>query len=157
MMKTSFVGMVCSWFAGLLMAFSLAGPVWGEDAKATGAGKTSAAVPAHRVIACYFDVPNCCPTCTKMGQYIEEAVHTGFAAETKDGRVSSTMIDLRDPKNKKLLDAYKITGTTLVIMDVRDGKVVAWKSEPKVWKLVTNKEAFVKFVQEEIRGYSEAE
>ena len=53
-----------------------------------------------------------------------------------------TMIDFQDAKNQKFTEAYKITGPTLVILDIHDGKVKAWKPAPKVWSLVGKKSEF---------------
>ena len=61
------------------------------------------------------------------------------------------MVDFQDAKNKKLTQAYKIAGPTLVIMDVHDGDVTSWKPAPKVWSLVGKKNDFFKYVQDEIR------
>ena len=38
-------------------------------------------------------------------------------------------------------------------MDVNGEKVTAWKPAPKVWSLVADKDAFFKYVQNEVRAY----
>jgi hypothetical protein len=111
------------------------------------------AAPSHQVFACYFHRTVRCPTCKKISAYIDESVQAGFAAQVKDGSVKMIMVDFQDAKNQKLTQAYKITGPTLVIMDVRNGDVVSWKPAPKVWSLVAKKNDFYKYVQEEIRTY----
>jgi hypothetical protein len=115
-----------------------------------------AAEPSHQVIACYFHRTVRCPTCKKISAYIEESVNTGFASQVKDGSVKMMMIDFQDVKNQKYTQAYKISGPTLVIMDVQDGKVTSWKPAPKVWSLVANKPDFFKYVQEEVKAYLES-
>jgi len=115
-----------------------------------------AAKPAHRVVACYFHRTVRCPTCKKISAYAEEAVKTGMAAEMKAGKVQWVMIDFQDPENEKFTTAYDITGPTLVIMDVNNEKVTAWKVAPKVWSLVGDKQRFFKYVQGEVRAYLEA-
>jgi len=117
------------------------------------AAEESSAVPSHQVLACYFHRTNRCPTCKKISAYIDEAVQTGFASQVKEGSVKMTMVDFQDAKNQKLTQAYKITGPTLVIMDVHDGEVADWKPAPKVWSLVGKKNDFFKYVQTEIQGY----
>jgi hypothetical protein len=120
------------------------------------AEKSEKAAPAHQVTACYFHRTNRCNTCKKISGYIEESIADGFKEEMKGGSVSVVMIDFQDPKNKKYVDAYKITGPTLVIMDLREGKVKNWKAAPKVWSLVTKKDEFFKYVQKEMRDYLES-
>lgn len=113
------------------------------------------AAPARRVIACYFHRTQRCPTCLKIGSYVEEAVKSGFAREIADGRVVLTMVDFQDPRNEKLVSAYKITGPTLVVIDAAGDKAAEWKPAPKVWSLVGKKPEFLKYVQDEVRGYLE--
>jgi len=119
-----------------------------ESKSAAGAAK-----PAHRVVACYFHRTVRCPTCKKISAYIEESLKTGLAAELKDGTVQWVMIDFQDPANEKYTAAYQISNPTLVIMDVNQDKVAAWKPAPKVWSLVGDKDAFYKYVQNEVRAY----
>lgn len=114
---------------------------------------TPAASPAHQVIACYFHRTVRCPTCKKISAYIEEAVLTGFTSQVNSGSVKMMLVDFQDAKNQNLTQAYKITGPTLVIMDVHGGKVTAWKQAPKVWSLVGSKDAFFQYVQNELQLY----
>lgn len=130
--------------------------VMAPDGARTLAADKPEAAPAHQVIACYFHRTVRCPTCRKISAYIEESVQSGFAAQIKDESVRMTMVDFQDPKNEKYTKAYQITGPTLVIMDVRDGKVKSWKAAPKVWSLVGQKEEFVKYVQGEVHSYLDA-
>jgi hypothetical protein len=114
-----------------------------------------AAAPAHRVLACYFHRTVRCPTCKKISAYIEESLKSGLGQQMKEGTVSVQMIDYQDAKNQKYTKYYKIAGPTLVIIEVQDGKVKNWKTAPRVWSLVGNKDAFLKYVQGEVRGYLE--
>ena len=154
MRKFSSVCGKMAWLVVFGSAALLASAARGEEAAAANAGEKSA-VEAHRVVACYFHRTNRCPTCRKISAYIEESLNSGLAKEMKDGSVALQMIDFQDPKNQQYTDAYKITGPTLVIMDVRDGKVASWKPAPKVWSLVGKKDAFFKYVQDEVRAYLE--
>jgi len=134
------------------MAAALASQASGQDA--TPAAEKPAA--AHRVVAAYFHRTVRCPTCRTISAYIEESVQSGFAHEIKKGSVSVSMIDFQDQKNQKYTDYYQIAGPTLVIVDVRDGKAAAWKKAPKVWTLVRDKDAFFKYVHDEVRAYLES-
>lgn len=114
-----------------------------------------AAAPSHQVIACYFHRTIRCPTCRRIGAYVEEAVKTEFKAELKAGSVKLVMMDFQDEKNEKYTQAYQITGPTLVLMDIHKGKVTSWKPAPKVWSFVGDKDEFFRYVQDEVRGYLE--
>ena len=126
----------------------------GSDANAQQRGNhPPVAAPSHQVVACYFHRTVRCPTCKRISAYIGEAVQTAFARELKDGSVKMVMVDFQDPKNQAYTKAYKITGPTLVLLDVHGGKLTAWKPLPKVWSLVGKKDAFLKYVEDEVRGY----
>ena len=131
-----------------------------DEANVAGAAvqKTAEVVktPSHQVYACYFHRTNRCDTCKKISANIEESIKSGFAEELKSNAVKVLMIDFQDEKNAEYTKAYKITGPTLVLMNVRDGKVMAWKPAPKVWSLVGDKEKFAKYVQDEMKKNIEA-
>ena len=111
--------------------------------------------PDHWVAAMYFHRTQRCPTCKKISSYIDEATKSRFGREIKQAAVGLYMIDYQNPKNKKYTAFYKIKGPTLVIADVRKGKVTQWKPMPKVWSLVFKKEEFLKYVQAGVAGYLE--
>ncbi len=108
--------------------------------------------PSHAVVACYFHRTVRCPTCRTISAYIEEAIRTGFAEELRNGQVRLAMIDFENPKNQAYVAAYHITGPTLVLLDVHDGRVARWKPAPKVWTLVGKKPELFQYVQSEIRS-----
>jgi hypothetical protein len=141
-----------SW--AMLLTVALGALVQGSRASAA---DKPAAEPPHQVIACYFHRTVRCPTCRMISAYIEEALRTGFASQMKDGTVKMVMMDFQDPRNQRFTQAYQITGPTLVLMDVRDGKVASWKPAPKVWSLVGNKGEFFRYVQGEVKSYLEVE
>jgi hypothetical protein len=120
---------------------------------ADGPADKPAAGPSHQVIACYFHRTARCPTCCRISDYIEEAIGAGFKAEVKAGSVKMLMMDFQNAKSEKYTKAYQITGPTLVLMDVHDGKVTSWKAAPKVWSLVGKKGDFLGYVQSEVRSY----
>lgn len=61
-------------------------------------------------------------------------------------------IDFQDAKNQAYVEAYRVTGRTLVLLDVHGGRVTRWKPAPRVWSLVGRKSEFFQYVQSEIRG-----
>jgi len=112
-----------------------------------------AAEPSHQVIACYFHRTERCATCKKVGAYVEEAIQDGFGPQLQAGAVKIRMIDFQDAKNQAFAQAYRITGPTLVLLDVHDGKVTSWKPAAKVWTLVADKDQFVRYVCSEVESY----
>ncbi|MGI6417704.1 MAG: nitrophenyl compound nitroreductase subunit ArsF family protein [Thermoguttaceae bacterium] len=130
--------------------------VWEHGSESSAADK-AAEGPSHQVLACYFHRTVRCPTCLRVGAYIEESLNKRFASQVKDGSVKIVMIDFQDARNQKYTAAYKITGPKLVLLDVHDGKVTSWKPAPKLWSLVGNKDEFFRYVQGEVQGYLEVQ
>jgi len=117
------------------------------------AGAVQAAdAPKDRVVAMYFHRTERCPTCRKMGSYSEEAVKTAFADEIKEGKVAFYYIDFQAAKNAKYVNAYGITGPTLIIAKISDNKVVSRRNLEDIWSHVGDKEAFLRYVQENVKA-----
>lgn len=123
-----------------------------EPERKTSFAETFPAEPEHQVVARYFHRTQRCPTCMKISGLIEEAVQTGFTEEFKNGQVRLEMVDYEDPKNADLVKAYNISDPMLVLIDVRNGAVRQSKLAPQVWALFMKKDAFLKYVQDEIRS-----
>ena len=113
----------------------------------------AADAPADRVVAMYFHRTQRCPTCQKMGSYSEEAVKTGFAEEVKDGAVAFYYIDFQDKKNAKFAKGYDVSGPALIVAKIKGKKVKEFKDLEDIWTNVADKEAFTKYVQENISAY----
>jgi len=113
----------------------------------------AAEAPADRVIAIYFHRTQRCPTCQTMGKYSEEAVKKGFAKEVKDGTVAFYYIDYQNRKNAAVKKGYKITDPALIVAKIVAGKVKEYKDLEDIWDKVDDKEAFLKYVRENVTAY----
>ncbi len=113
----------------------------------------AAEAPADRVVVMYFHRTVRCPTCQKMGSYSEEAVRGGFAEQLKAGTVEFHYVDFQNAKNAKLSSSYGVAGPTLIVVKVAGGKVVEKKNLKDIWANVTDKAAFIKYVQTNVNGY----
>ena len=109
--------------------------------------------PKDRVVVMYFHRTQRCPTCMKMGSYTEEAVKSGFAKETKDGKVSLHFIDFQDEKNAAFTSAYGISGPTLIVARASGDKVAEYKNLKDMWTKVGDKNAFLEYVTTNVKSY----
>ncbi len=114
-------------------------------------------VASNAVIAYYFHGNVRCYKCTSMEAYADEALKTGFPKDLESGRLiwRPTNIDL--PKNKHFVKDYKLVTRSLVLVEAKDGKQVRWKNLPKIWELVGDKDAFIKYVQKEAEVFIKGE
>jgi hypothetical protein len=126
------------------------------DKPADQSADKQADAPADRVVVMYFHRTKRCPTCQKMGGYSEEAVTKGFADQIKDGKVEFHYIDFQAEENAEIVKSYKIAGPTLIVVRVAENKTAEYKNLTEIWSKVRDKEAFLKYVQDNVRGYMEA-
>jgi len=89
----------------------------------------------------------------KIESFSREAVESGFGEELKVGTVAWRRVNLDEPANKHFIDDYQLYSKAVIVADLIDGEEVRWKNLVKVWQLTNDKEAFVKYVQDEIREY----
>jgi thiol-disulfide isomerase/thioredoxin len=126
-----------------------------EFAPAVQAADAAAKVttPADRIVVMYFHRTQRCPTCRKMGGYSEEAVKSGFAQEIKARKVEFHFIDFQDEKNEALTKGYQVGAPTLIVAKVVDNKVAEHKNLTEIWEKVGDKDAFAKYVQDNVKEY----
>lgn len=106
-----------------------------------------------KVIAYYFHGTRRCVSCRKIEAYSQEAIDSGFTEELKAGKLEWLVINTDESENEHFLKDYQLYTKSLVISDVKNGKQIRWKNLEKVWQLLPNKEAFMKYVQEEVHAY----
>jgi hypothetical protein len=118
---------------------------------------TPAPRPADRVVVIYFHRTQRCPTCLRMGSYSEEAVVKGFAKQIKDGTVEFHYVDFQDEKNASLTKGYKVGGPTLIVVKVVKNKAVEVENLKEIWTKNRDKDAFLKYVQENVATFQKPE
>lgn len=126
------------------------------DSAARNTSKTKnsdATTTALEVIAYYFHTTYRCASCKRIEAYSKEAIETGFAEELKNGTLKFESVNIQEGENEHFIKDYHLYTKSLVICDMKDGKQVKWKNLNKVWKLIRNKDEFVKYVQDEINAY----
>jgi hypothetical protein len=106
---------------------------------------------APKIIAYYFHGIRRCPSCMKIEAYSQEAVQTGFAEDLKSGKMEWHVINIEEPPNEHYEKDYQLYTKSLILSRVENGKETKWKNLDKVWELLGDKEAFIKYVQDEVR------
>lgn len=104
------------------------------------------------VIAYYFHGTARCPTCKKIESYAHEAINTGFPEEVLSGDIEWRTINLEKSENNHFINDYALTNRTVVLAKFNKGRQTDWKNLNKVWSLVSDKDSFVKYIQDETRS-----
>ena len=92
-----------------------------------------------------------CPTCRKIESQSHEAVTSGFADELDAGRLKWEIVNYEKPSGKRFITDYEVQMPVVVLVEMKDGKPGNWKRLDEVWGLVEEKDAFVDYVQNQIR------
>ena len=105
------------------------------------------------VVAYYFHGEFRCSTCRKLEALSREAVDSGFPDELQSGKLAFRVVNMETPQTKHFVQDFQLTTKSLVLVEYRDGKVVRWKNLPKIWQLVRDHDAFIRYVQDETRAF----
>ena len=108
---------------------------------------------APQVIAYYFHGTRRCATCLKIEALSGEALKTGFPKALDNSQLVWRVINFEEPGNEHFVDEYKLYTQALIIVDLLKGKQTRWKNLDRIWELVSDKEAFINYVQQEVQAY----
>lgn len=101
----------------------------------------------RKVVAYYFHGRVRCVSCVKIEKLSRKAITEGFPKELKNGRLAFREVNVEEPGNRHLIDHYRLTSQSLVIVEYRDGRQVRWKNLEKVWTLLNSEREFIPYVQ----------
>ena len=122
------------------------------------ATKTAAAPTADGsgFVAYYFHNTRRCRTCRTIEAQAQEAISTRFAEQLRQGRLKWASVNLEDIGNEHYASDYAVTGSSLVIAEVKGGRPVRFAKLEKVWQLVYQKPAFMDYVGAEVTAFLQA-
>jgi len=110
---------------------------------------------ADNVIAYYFHGNYRCASCTKIEKYSRDAISNYFSKEIKAGFLSFQAVNTDLSENKHFLKDYQLYTKSLVLISVKEGKILKWKNLDKIWQRLNNKAAFYNYVQTETKKFLE--
>jgi hypothetical protein len=124
-------------------------------AKSAPAKSTAAkpAPPARRVIAYYFHTTYRCASCRAIEAYSAEAIKAAFAKQLESGQLVWSPVNIDEKEHRHFIKDYELFTKSLVLVDEARGRTTRWKNLVKVWELLGDKPAFLKYVQAEVSGY----
>ena len=108
-------------------------------------------------VAYYFHGTRRCRTCRTIQAQAEEAIQARFADELRDGRLKWSEVNLEDVGNEHYAADFSVTGSTLVVAEVKGGRPARFAKLDKVWDLVYQKPAFLDYVAAEVTGFMKAQ
>jgi hypothetical protein len=121
-----------------------------------GEGNPAQTKKPPKVIAYYFHTTFRCITCRTIEAFSREAIEQGFAQALKDGKLDFRAVNVEERENRHFIQDYRLFTRSLILVKMKDGKQAEWKNLSRVWELVRRKDAFLRYVQDEVRAYLEA-
>ncbi len=73
----------------------------------------------------------------------------------KDGRLEFRLVNVELPENQHFVQDYKLFTKSVVLVRMSAGTQVEWTNLGRVWELTGDRESFVGYVQQGVRGYLE--
>jgi hypothetical protein len=110
-------------------------------------------VGVRKTVVYYFHRSVRCPTCVKLEKYSNEAINSGFTEQLKSGQMEWRVINIEDAGNEHFENDYKLYSQSLVLVELQNGKTQRWKNLEKIWELVGMKEAYLRYVQDEVKAF----
>jgi len=124
-----------------------------ENQAADSVARENQDTSSEMVFASYLHGNRRCLTCRKLEAYSEEALRTAFQKELEDSTLIWRTVNYDQKENEHYLKDYNLYTKALVLSRVEDGSEVEWKNLDKIWKLVGDKEEFLKYVKNETRAF----
>lgn len=112
-----------------------------------------AAKPSDTIIAYYFHRTFRCPSCLAIEALSLQALQSDFGPLLDDGSLEWLPINIDEPDGEKFVKDFDLEFSCLTVVKMRNGQQVRWKNLDKVWELKDDRDAFVKYVQDEVAAY----
>ena len=110
--------------------------------------------PVSRTVVYYFHRTIRCPSCNLLEYLTKAAVEVGFPQALESGELELAVKNVDEDENAHFIDDYGLTAQSVILSRQGNGKEERWKNLEKVWDLLHQEEAFMAYVQEEIRRFT---
>lgn len=110
----------------------------------------SAAAGGRQVIAYYFLGKVRCASCRKIEEVSRRTIEGSFPGEMLDGRLRFLVVNVDQPENRHFVEEFRLESSSLVLVEIRDGKPAGWKNLREVWTLVSDPPKLESHVRDEV-------
>jgi hypothetical protein len=102
------------------------------------------------LIVYYFHNNQRCETCVAIESQTKATLEADFAPQLKSREIVWKIRNFQEPAGMKLAETFKVTDPVVVLVRMKNGEMEDWKALKKVRGLYDDKEAFRKYVRDEI-------
>jgi len=115
--------------------------------------KSSTGSNSSKVIVYYLHTTARCPSCLKIEAFTAAEVTGPLSGPLSEGLLEWKVLNVDEPKNAHFVEEYQLYTKSVVVSEMKDGKQVRWKRLDKVWDYLGDQQAFMKYVDDEVRAY----
>lgn len=101
------------------------------------------------IIVYYFYGNRRCPTCRAIEKYSHEAINPYLDID----KILWMPVNVETEDNKQFVYDFQLKSSGPVIVEYENGAVKRWQPLDKVWQLVRDKEAFAKYINDEVKRF----
>ena len=127
------------------------------DAAGARISPTDGIPEVKKVAVYYFHNTIRCATCMRMEEYSAFALRAGFPKELNNGQIEWQVVNMQMPENQHFVKDFQLQLSSLIIVRFKDGKRVEWRNLEKIWDHVGNIDDFVKYVQNNVKAFLQAD
>lgn len=124
-----------------------------REGEACNANQPAAKIAGTATIAYYFHRTARCRTCRALESNAREAIQSNLADELAKGQISIQALNVEEAANRHYIEQYQITGPSLVLSYVQDGKELRWKNLDQIWTLIRNPAEYQSYVASETKAF----
>jgi len=110
----------------------------------------------RQLVAYYFTGKVRCSSCRKIEAVSRETIEKSFPKELADHRLRFLVVNVDRPENRHFVEEFQMESSSLVLVEIHNGKPLEWKKLPDVWTLVEDDSKLEKYVREEVASRLES-
>ncbi|MFC1668925.1 nitrophenyl compound nitroreductase subunit ArsF family protein [Spirochaetota bacterium] len=105
------------------------------------------------IIVYYFHTTYRCYSCTLIEKLTKETLNSQFKKQINSSKIIFKTVNIEVPKNKHYAKDYELFTKTVVLVDIVKGKQVNWKRLDKTWDYLRDKDAFHRYIKDEVNTF----
>jgi len=108
-------------------------------------------IPEDGLIVYYFHGNWRCAKCKTIERYTKQAIESEFTRELEKGTLVWRPVNVDVGDNRRYVSRFQLSTRTVVLVRIEDRKEGRWKKLEKVWDLVSDRPAFLRYIQDEVK------
>jgi len=137
----------------LALAAAALSPVGATGPAAEGSEPKGSTASEREVVLYYFHGARRCNTCRSIEAYAQQSIEGKFPEELESGTLQWKVVNVDEPANEHFLTDFDLVGSSLVVVEMRQGAVARHEILQEVWTLVRDEPSFVDYVQKSVGEY----